>query len=184
MIIVEHTSTKLSNNNSLQWGRVITTPLATCKFIKMIQWHSGYEMCITSSHTHTNNSAIEVVWEHSFTHSNQKPEGLFLFSIQQQHRRQDIHRLDRPTYKHWVRIYTSSKAKWCYNILIIWLLTNKNVVTISFKCIDFTLHIFHDYTLHRQSFGLTKHLYSMSFLFCTQTFLYEAPQFMSCSLLP
>lgn len=43
----------------------------------------------------TYDPAIEVVRQHSFTHGHQQPEGIFLFSIQQQHRCQDVHRLVR-----------------------------------------------------------------------------------------
>lgn len=43
----------------------------------------------------TYDPAVEVVRQHPLTNGHQQPESFFFFSIEQQHRRQDVHRLDR-----------------------------------------------------------------------------------------
>lgn len=41
----------------------------------------------------TNDTVAEVVRQHPLTHSNQQPEGLLLFGVQQQNGGQDVHGL-------------------------------------------------------------------------------------------
>lgn len=44
--------------------------------------------------TLTYDPAVEVVGQHPLTNGHQQPEGLLLFGVKQQHRRQDVHGLD------------------------------------------------------------------------------------------